>query len=346
MQRLLFRFDASSEIGIGHAFRCMALIERLTFYDNIDCLVIARSLPTFIVEKINELSAQLIMLHTSLTIDDEVAEIKAIAKSNSAQIIVLDGYQFCGKYRHSLHSTDIKVIAFDDTNDLEKLFCDLVINALPFAASIGYDKSAPRAIHLLGLEFSIIRQEFLRNSRGEFADRNKLLINFGGSDTANLTLPVIKKLINIKLVDCAQNIIVITGGAFSDYEKVQALSGTLGFKYIHNCQNMAEILPLCKMALCAPGAIIYELAYCGVASVFLTVADNQLLSAQAHQTIGWCKVENGLQTQGVELAVQHLIALWDNIDTLENMSNTAQKLIDGNGVERICHVIKNMDKCR
>lgn len=342
MKHILFRFDASSEMGIGHAFRCMALIEYFSLIDNIYCIVIAKSLPNFIVYKLEPLKAKVFFIDKNDASSTEIIEIKTLALRFKAKGIIVDGYQFSSQYRQSLSTLNLKVITFDDTNDLEYLFCDLLINALPFANTIGYEKSAHQAKKLLGLKFSIIRQDFLNQKTVHFNKRSKLLINFGGSDIANLTLPLIKKLLETKIIEQVEDIIVITGGAYCQSEKVTALSVVEGFKHIHNCQNMAEILIQCKVAICAPGALVYELAFCGVPSVFLTIANNQLLSAQAHQKIGWCKVENGLDKKGIDLSLLHLSELWTDDNKLQNMSNVAQKLIDGKGVARICTAIKEV----
>jgi len=320
----------------------MALIEVLSLQDNITCFVIARSLPDFIIKKLEALKAKLLMLDNDVELTFEIDSIKKFASQHQVTAIVLDGYQFDVQYRQALYASNLHVIAFDDSNELENLYCDLVINALPFASSIGYEKSAPQATHLLGLEYSIIRQEFLEQEVITFKKRNKLLVNFGGSDVANLTFSLVTKLLDLELIDSPEDIIVITGGAYSSPEKMNLLALKFGFQHIHNCQNMAEILPQCKLAICAPGSIVYELAFCGVPSIFLTVADNQLLSAQAHQNIGWCKVENGLENQGIEHALLHLSQLWSAPSELMKLLEIAINLIDGKGVKRICSAIKDL----
>ena len=336
MSSILFRFDASSKMGLGHAYRCMALIEQLSLIENISCLVLTQTLPDFIVRRLNDLKAPVYTFEN----DSEIKQINEISKQSRSKAIMLDGYQFTADYRASLSQLSLKVFCFDDSNDFPLLYCDLVINALPLAFELGYEKSAQQAVQLLGLDYSVIRKEFLLQKTTDYTQREKLLINFGGSDIADLTLPLIKKLIKTKIVSSPNDIIVITGGAYQETDKMQAFSIAAGFEHIHNCSNMASILPLCKMAICAPGAIVYELAYYGIPSVFLTVANNQLLSAKAHQKIGWCKVENGLTSQSIELSLLHLSTLWFDTNRRQSMSQIAQRLIDGKGVERICTAIK------
>jgi spore coat polysaccharide biosynthesis predicted glycosyltransferase SpsG len=98
---------------------------------------------------------------------------------------------------------------------------------------------------------------------------------------------------------------------------------------------MASLLAECKMAICAPGSMVYELSYCAVPTLFLTVADNQKVSAQAHQKMGWCRVMDGLTSQNSVVAVELLIKLWNDKKQLLVMSNIAKNINDGQGVKRI-----------
>lgn len=351
MQHLLFRFDASSDIGLGHAFRCYALIEHITNHRSkyaANCVIIAKVLPTFMQNKLVAIGAQVHLLDNSLTIMDELEQISTTVHSTCSEMLILDGYQFDQAYRQKLSelkNNSLKVATFDDTNDLDNLYCDLVINALPNSKMLGYKHSAANARHLLGLSFSIVRQEYLDLTPLPFSKRDLVVINFGGSDIGELTLPVIKGLAHQlqlnNLVNSPENIVVITGGGCKHIEPIELFCHKMGFRHINQCENMAQLLNQSRLALCAPGAIVYELAYCQVPSIFLTVADNQLLSAKAHQDAGWCYAFDGRSQSEVNLALDKLTSLWlDNLQ-LENMSALAKHLVDGKGVTRIVDALLN-----
>jgi spore coat polysaccharide biosynthesis predicted glycosyltransferase SpsG len=257
---------------------------------------------------------------------------------------VLDGYQFNQQYRQQLvKKCALKIAVFDDTNDLSQLYCQWVINALPDARQLGYERSAASAKHLLGLPYSIIRQEFLVQKPMFFSKRKNLLINFGGSDIGGLTLPIVKGIAEQLLMnnlDCsAQDVIVVTGGGCKNNKEIQTFCQQMGFHHIHQCEYMAKLLTKTRLAVCAPGAIVYELAYCQVPSIFLTVADNQLLSAKAHQQAGWGVVFDGRSDNDVQLALQEFTKLWQDKAQLKKMSSIAALLVDGKGVERIVSAI-------
>lgn len=335
---IIFRFDASTEIGLGHAYRCLALIEYLENICTLECIVVARELPEYLQKKLNDFNSQVFFLEGQ----DDLDFIRKLSFQYNSKAIVLDGYQFDQCYRKKLSEIGLKIICFDDINSLDNLHCHLVINALINAKNIGYQYSAPKAAHLLGLNYSIVRHDFLAASKVNFSQRTKLLINFGGSDTANLTLSLIHNLASFEINIQPENIIIITGGAYSSPDSIHHLCNEYGYTHLHNVNNMAEILTQCKMAICAPGSMVYELAYCGVPSIFLTIANNQLLSARAHQEMGWCEVIDGLQLDATKIALHRLNELWDKQEQLQQMYSLATTLVDGEGVRRIVDKIEKV----
>jgi len=338
LETLVFRFEASQNIGLGHAYRCMALIEKINIDRLFSVVVISKKLPSFLIEKLQGFNAKVHLLDTCLNVAQEIQAIDTLCKQTNCRSIILDGYQFDALYRKTLSSLGLHITCFDDVNELDGLHCDLVINALPFAHSLGYEKSAPIAMQLLGLPYSIIRQEFMKAPVVEYCNRKSILVNFGGSDVLNFTLPMIKLLMKSLLAE-KHEIIIVTGGAFDKRDEVQKLCLTAGFEHIHNCNEMSTVMNKCKLAICAPGSIVYELAYCAVPSVFITAADNQLLSAKAHQTLGWCDVIDGQEKNALQQAIKVAELLCDDVIKLEERSVKASLLVDGQGVERIINAL-------
>lgn len=336
---IIFRFDASHDIGLGHAYRCFALIEYLALIRGIYSLVISTELPDFLVEKLRKLNTHVVLLEHGC---DELLTIKQLSQYYQSRALFIDGYQFDEYYRRQLKSLNTKILCFDDLNSLTHLHSDLVINAVASAKQLDYSKSAPDATLLLGLPYSIIRNEFITAPKITFKVRKKLLINFGGSDVANLTIPLIEQLAYSQMLIDKADILVVTGGAYQQVDRLGELCHRLGIEYVHNSDDIATLLIQSKMAICAPGAMVYELAYCGVPSIFMSVADNQFLSAKAHQQAGWCQAINGLQKNSSDLALKQLNLLWSDQQQLQSMSLIASSLVDGLGVQRIVEKIEEL----
>ena len=86
------------------------------------------------------------------------------------------------------------VACFDDANLTENLHCDLVINGASKQVKEVYGKTAPEAVHCVGPEYRVLRQEFTELPELSFEQRGSLTLVMGGSDPANLTLPLLNKL--------------------------------------------------------------------------------------------------------------------------------------------------------
>jgi UDP-2,4-diacetamido-2,4,6-trideoxy-beta-L-altropyranose hydrolase len=315
--------------------RCFALIEQLVKL-NVNVVVVACQLTDFVKNKLQNLSVVNYSNNVKIGSMDDLNELVSYVKKHNAVTLVIDGYQFDVNYRQQLKANLENIVVFDDINELESLYCDVVINALPSAKLLTYEKSAPVAKYLLGAKFSILRAEFLALTLSSFDQRNSLLINFGGSDVAQLTLPIIKLLVDGDFISNKEKVIVVTGSGCGQYDEIAQACSTAGFEHHHDSHNIANLLNQSSLALCAPGSIIYELAYCQVPSIFLTVAENQMLSAKAQQKIGWCHVFNGLKSEQLQDAVNTAKALWQDKDKRKKMAVIASEQVDGDGVKRIC----------
>jgi len=341
--QLIFRFDASPTLGYGHAMRCLALAQSLVKL-NIQCLVVACQLSESLRRSFLTLGidSKIIDADIGSSVDNGLL-IKSIDKFN-AKVVLLDGYQFQEKYRQVLHQKNVKVAIFDDLNLSEHLHCDLLINAMPTAGQLGYEKSATHAKSLLGLNYSLLRDEFLAANRVHFSEKKHLLVNFGASDIGSLTIEVIRRLFDSSLAFFAEQIIVLTGAGCENISPITDLCAVAGFTHLQDCNDMANLLNHTRLAISAPGAIVYELAYCQVPTVFLTVADNQSLSAKAQQNAGWCFSYDAREEEqvgvAVDKAVDKALQLWNNESTLIEMSKCAGLLVDGQGGMRIAHSLK------
>ncbi|MBR9884476.1 MAG: hypothetical protein GYB21_12825 [Oceanospirillales bacterium] len=117
--------------------------------------------------------------------------------------------------------------------------------------------------------------------------------------------------------------------------EVARLCREYGFTHKHDLANLHDVLAQSRMALTAAGSTLNELAFMGVPAVVLVVADNQLRSAKCHQARGWCAWHDGRTEQGLHDAVTEAIRWWSDDDQLDERSQCARRLIDGQGAQRI-----------
>ncbi len=320
-------------MGGGHIARCSALAE---------VLLTAGYELHFIVA--NESIAENLLVNAERYILNCIAG-SAIDCRKSADLIVqlqphfvvLDGYQFDSDYCVGL-SPLTNLVCFDDSNDRGLLQVDTIINSLVTADSLGYDNTAPGADCLLGRDYTLLSSSFRALQRQELLqaiDRQHIVVCFGAADVQNRTLAV-ARLLSERLNTCpgvSVKVDIVCGGLCRDPLLVERFCRTAGFEFFYNYNDMAGLFARAGLAIAAPGSMLYELAYCGVPSIFAVAAENQVLSARYHQSIGWCQVYDSAVDNNtlVEAALQ----LWGDKAVLQQMAVIASEQVDGLGAQRI-----------
>lgn len=333
-KKALIRLDSGGKFGLGHVMRSKALADAL-FKMQINC--------TFAVQSIH--SEDAVIPHQLMKIQSE-DDFVSLAKSYD--VIIIDHYDYTTELLYKLSKQERSVlVVLDDECNRGHLYADIVINPVKNASSLPYKEMAPDAKFLFGPEYVLLRALFKDMdcqpfSPSFFKQRKSIVITFGGSDVTGLTLPVLKLIHNTSLVNF--EVIVVTGAGCKNSNEIAQYCQKKHFTYQHNVKNMAALFSKARFAISAAGSTAFELAYCGVPSVFAVVADNQLHSVKEQCQYGWCQmVDCREQSRNSKNAIE-LLSLAEqllNSGQLEKLSQTAQTVIDGKGAQRIAACIKH-----
>lgn len=337
---ILFRVEANATIGLGHLMRCLALSQALKIH-GVGSLFALNPEAKILAMGRNDWVGDLHTLPIFNSVQEEILYLADLAAHHNCFGLVLDGYQFDQRYRQALYDIPVKHICFDDSNTMQHLFTDLVINGAQQADQLNYSATASNAILCLGKEYRILRQEFYHQAQSGLHPRDSLTIVMGGSDPSNLTLPLVRAFIQQRFSGRLQ---VLTGSAYKHSSALSELvdSSKLNIDYQHDCQNIAQQFWRSKLVVSAAGGSQFELQACGCAAVLLVVADNQLLATQYAYDQGGCDmldIRHGFDS--AQLA-QLTIELWSDQERLTNMSKKAASLFDHNGCNRLVAQIKHL----
>ena len=344
---VVFRLDAGPGIGLGHYYRCKSLADKLnqkassfrkTEYKAIECDFAVLNRTANFLEKEN------LKPHNLFTIQDEQ---EFIAKASHYNFIVIDHYQYDGDLLKQLSELkQTKLIVIDDECNRGNLYADMVINPADTFDKKHYQQLAANASFCLGHQYALIRSEFVSAKNNyPFIDRKKIIISFGGADTAGLTIPTISKMIgDYRLIN--YEVVVITGAACKNIAEINHLCNQASFTHLHHIDNMSEVLSQAVVAISAAGSTVYELAACGVPSVFAIVARNQQSFISKQQNYQWCQFIDCLSFDGkTKDCVSSLIDAFykmlnlNQSEQLLALSNIATAWVDGKGAERIANQI-------
>jgi len=329
--KVLFRLDSGGHFGLGHIIRSKALADAFLSINTAKNKIES----TFVVKTIHSINA--VKPHQLIQINSEQG---FISLASSYDIIIVDHYDYTSDLFLQLSRIKKSIlVVIDDECNRGNLYADVVVNSSGNAIKLPYKNVAARAKLLLGTRYVLLRQSFSQIICEPFEQRKSIIITFGGSDIKGLTLPVLKTITNSTLVNF--QIIVVVGSGCKNLDKIEKYCLQQHFTYKHNVKNMAALFSTARFAISAAGSTIFELASCGVPSVFAVVADNQVLSATEQSQQGWCSIIDCRDENKVDELI-HTAEKMINELPLIKMSNFALSQIDGKGAERVASIINEL----
>lgn len=338
MALILIRADASPTKGTGHIMRCLALAEALRDQGDRVAFVTAEITPSLAGRLADDGWD-----HYPVT-GDAPATILALSHRLNADALVVDSYWLDADWRAAVRSGFQTVLALDDLAD-RPLYADLVWNPSPLAHTLPYDQLAPGAACLFGDAYLLLRREIARAASGPrqpLADRDSILLTFGGSDPAGLTVPMVKRL--APALPAGVHLDVVAGGSNPALDCIRAACARFPDQVrLHvDSRRMGELMAGAGLAVTAGGGTVAELAALAVPTLLVVVADNQAPAADDAQAKGWAAVIDARGDRTATDAIaDRTLSLWSDLPTRTTLSHriTAGG-IDGRGAERVAAALR------
>lgn len=264
-KKIIFRADGSQSIGMGHYVRCLAFAEMLCddFY-----IIFATRFPTD--NQCNEI----------YKICDELWELKDnhhdvfLEKLSGDEIVVLDNYFFDTNYQRAIKSKGDFLICIDDMHD-KHYVADIVINH-----SLGFVREdyslEPYSKLLVGLDWALLRSEFLNYTPLNIPKNNEIFICFGGTDMYNLSEKVIKASQNIANI---QKINVVIGELCEHKESLEELiklDNRITLYRNLSAAKMVDLMARSILGIVPAGGILWESVFIGLPCIYGYYVDNQV----------------------------------------------------------------------
>lgn len=336
---ILIRADASPSKGTGHVMRCLALAEALREQE---------AVPVFATREITPSLRERLLWdgfdHHDLTGDDPAALLE-LADRLGATALVVDSYWLDAGWRAAVRPGFRTVLALDDLAD-RMLHADLVWNPAPGAASLPYATLAPGARLLAGEPYLLLRREIRQAAtapQAAVAARTRILLTFGGSDPAGLTVPVVKRL--APTLPPGVWLDVVAGGSNPALDCIRAACARFPDRVrLHvDSREMGELMGAAGLAVTAGGGTVAELAALAVPSLLAVVADNQAPAAADARTRGWAAVVDarGDRADAADAITAKALTLWVDLPARHELSRRiAAGGIDGQGATRVASALQ------
>lgn len=313
MQKVFFRADGNSEIGLGHLIRSIALAQMLK--GKFDVTFICKELPETIEKEIVDNRFEFEKIH----IEDETLDL-----INNQSIVVLDGYEFGTEYQTIIKETGSKLVCIDDLHDKE-FKADLIINHAPGIKAGNY-KAKLSTQFSLGTDYALLRPEFIQqaNKSREIEKIETVFICFGGSDANNFTEAALKAVSDFDF----KKIIVVTGSGYLHQDSLKkAVEKDSRIEQYNSidAKEMSELMLSSDLAIVPSSGILLEALASGCRIISGMTADNQKYVYNNY-------LQSGYFIDGKDFGAEDLKSA---INSVLNGDATEQKKLDGKSKDRL-----------
>lgn len=337
----MFRTDASVSGGLGHVMRCRALAREWLAHGGRVTFVTTET-PSDLLECVRRDGCDVRLGPSGLRASEEMAWLLSLLKEECPAVLIADGYGFDVDYQRRIRPWVRCLVCLDDLPG-RPFECDVVLNQNLGVARRDYELLVSSGTTvLLGPRYALLREGFREHS-GIYrvrARRSKVLVTLGGSDQQNYTARVLADLAGLPDLE----IDVVLGPMYGHGNPLE------GIKVLHPDrvrvhQGLDGLLDLARqvdLAVTAAGSTVWELACLGIPMVVIGTAENQeavlrgLRSEKAALVLGHLE---SLVSGDIAKEISSLLA---DPSRLQGFSQTASRLVDGRGVQRVVEVVETI----
>ena len=362
---VVFRADASLQIGTGHVMRCLTLADALAA-KGADCQFICRAhegnLIEFIRSKgylthalpavshggshasashVEASSHDLAHSHWLGATQAQDAEVcSTLLSAKRPDWLIVDHYALDTVWEAALAPYYHHLMVIDDLAD-RKHICDVLLDQTFGREAADYRPLVPAGSRLLcGSQYALLRPEFaairpysLQRRAGPFM--RELLVTMGGVDKDNATGQVLQALRTCSLPeDC--RITVVMGATAPWLGEVRNLAQEMPWptRVLVGVSDMAQLMADSDLAIGAAGATSWERCCLGLPTIMLVLAANQLKVARGLEMAGAARLVDLSQLATAKLR-DLLVPLIEDPTQLHCMSECASTVVNGEGVDEV-----------
>jgi len=328
---LVGRADATPADGAGHVARTLSVLAAWRALGGA-ALLMSRDLARFWGERASAGGVEVVAAGPDADLPD------AVAREFGADAVLLDGYRFTDALVE--RCADRVVTARIDDFVARPPRCDVFVD--PNLVEVPRTH-VPRGTRVLGgPAHALLRPEF-REPPARTADAvGRVLVSFGSSDPARLTVPVARALAGER--GGGPGVDVVAGPAMdaSDRAALLALAAATpggALRVLEDVRDMPAALAAVEVGLIAGGTTVFELLACGVVPVCVQVVENQRRSSggvaerELGLDLGW---HADLDAASIARATLELAG---DAERVAGLSARGRAAVDGRGAERVARAV-------
>lgn len=364
---VVFRVDASVDIGTGHVVRCLTLADELTRKGH-QCRFICREHKGHLGRVIVSKGYEVALLPGSGGMEQESVDrmenphaawlgvpwqqdaeqtVEAVSRAKTDWLVV-DHYILDARWEKKVATAVGRIMVIDDLAD-RKHECALLLDQNLGRVASDYDQLVPSdCVQMIGSRFALLRPEFARFrecslQRRKDPELKRILISLGGVDQENITCQVLNALTETSLPPDTE-LDILMGSSAPFLVDVQQLARHLPFRATVsvNVSDMGERMYLSDLSIGAAGSTSWERCCVGLPSIIMVLADNQRSAAHALSEQGIAIVVDSAEM--VRDEVNRLLTAGNLPESLVAMSKAGGKTVDGGGCARVSQELTDITK--
>lgn len=361
--KIIFRADASQDIGTGHIMRCLALAQALRDRGAV-CRFVCRELPIFFLERINRSGFEVF----ALPVTDPTELYALIAnsqplfhqhwlrtdyKTDATQTIaalenfrpnwlIVDHYAIDCRWELELRRYCDKIMVIDDLADRIH-DCDVLLDQNLIAnKDRRYESLVPEnCLQILGPDYALLQPEYAEmhpRTPPRLDSVQRILIYFGGSDKHRITEQAVKAFLSLERSDIALDVVVNPGSsALAELNKQVAMYNNICLH--EGLLSLAELMLKADIAIGAGGATSWERICLGLPTLVVTIAENQKPIVEELDRNGLVRWLGDQCEVSVSSLAAGLFDLISDQRWRQQCSSRCLSLLDGSGARRVTDLI-------
>ena len=328
-ETVLFRCDATPQIGWGHLYRCCTLAAEVVRQGG-------RSLmfgPA--IESCPHEFAHVFSQWMDCSFEDEITDAMRtceFAGLHQVNKLVLDDYRIHDDYQRILKKNELHWLQFDGAGH-RNLWADWVVNAIPgTTADLYADKlKNPVTRLLLGPDYALLRPDFAGQVSPDSAHKRagRVFVCAGGGDDKQVLTLLLGSLLSMGEALTLCVVTTSNNPGLSDLWNWIHQNGNGNVELHIDTDDMPALMRSCAVAVASAGTVTYEINCTGLPMLLFSLADNQIAQAQA-----WA-ASTGARYLGdyKQLAVASIQSAVSEL--LKKTDQPVTRLVDGQGARRI-----------
>lgn len=335
---VVFRADASTDLGGGHVMRCLTLVGALVDKGWDVGFAVNAEAPS-VVPSLTETVDSILVL-------GEVDGITALRERwpDGVALLIVDHYGLDSVFEQRCRPWAATILAIDDLADRPHR-ADLLLDQTHGREEACYRAlTGPDCTLLLGTRFALLRPQFQEHRRRALARREgaapagRLLISFGATGSggvAGMALQAVARACPELSVD------VVVGSSSRHWDEICRLAAALSPAVtVHGAvDDMASLMADADFALGAAGGTSWERCCLGLPTLVVVTAENQRQIARALAAAGAVELVGNAGEVTVDALAARIAALRDDAPRRRAMAHAAAAICDGNGAARVAEVL-------